>query len=141
MAIRPVDTDGWVVPRIYSPAFVKDAQNIVCRAPIIKPDTVPARPRALVGVLLNGIWDPVSGTLLNPGAQFTGFTGTKVQVLTSEELQVNLHLQLLAYAHVCSRMLTYARSCRCGSDFVGLLERAALLAADMLALLSADMRC
>jgi len=66
MAVNPVRTDGWEVARRYSPAVIINENRITCRAPVIKPDAVPARPRALVGVLLHGIWDSANAILRNP---------------------------------------------------------------------------
>jgi hypothetical protein len=63
--VRP-EQDVWSVNRKYTPAVVIDPQRLVCRAPVISPDVVPARPRALVGVILHGIFDSQLGILINP---------------------------------------------------------------------------
>jgi len=66
VAVNPVSTDGWGVNRKYTPAVIIDNEHMQCRAPVIQPDAVPARPRALVGVILHGIFDQASALLLNP---------------------------------------------------------------------------
>ena len=46
-------SENWDVQRRYTTAFVKNPNQLICKAPIFTPDTVPARPEALVGFMPN----------------------------------------------------------------------------------------
>jgi hypothetical protein len=81
MGVKPRQ-DSWSVERKYTPALVIDDKRMVCRAPAIAPDAVPARPRCMVGVILHGIFDKASGVLVNSAAGMHTHTHTHTHVHT-----------------------------------------------------------
>eukprot|EP00960_Hanusia_phi_P066384 766389-Hanusia_phi.AAC.4 len=58
--------EQWNVPNKYTPATIVNETMAVCQAPAIIPDIVPARPRAKVGLILNGFVNSF-GVLVNAG--------------------------------------------------------------------------